>query len=75
MALLMALSCRPENRPAIEESVGDRPDMEQTGQCNETSRGLSFCRGRITDRVFRLPVRPFRGDQRAAAIGQDQEQQ
>ncbi len=75
MAFLMALSCGPGNRPAIEESVGDNPDMEQTGEGDETGRGPSFFCGRGTGRVFRLPIRPRRRNQRAAAIGKDEQQQ
>jgi hypothetical protein len=59
----MALGFRPGNRPAIEESVDDRPDMEQTGQRDESGCLLNVCCGKGTDSVIRLPICPFCGDQ------------
>jgi len=40
MALLMAQGFEPGNRPALEESVDDQPNMEQTGERNKTGPGV-----------------------------------
>jgi hypothetical protein len=64
------------NQAAAEESVDDRPCVEQIGQWGET--GLAVFRAgsrRLVGNSDRFPVSPAGWNERAAAIGKHREQQ